>query len=303
MENTIPNAEEIMETVESAIGSAGEVLSGLAAYIPSQEELAALIPTQVDFLHMLKFVVLFALVALLGSFAGRVAFGKRSSLNHAVSSGMGIIFMAIVTALIYTFDPYSLSQYLSPLPYVAFTGDYMVLFSFLGSDFPTICSEVLSMVILAFLVNLLDTFVPKGNSVLGWYLLRFLTVVLAMVAHIIATWAIASYVPVSLATWAPVILLGILLVMLLMGVLNIVLGAFLTVVNPFLGAVYAFFFSNIIGKQISKAVLTTVLLTVLAIVLEYLGYTMLYIAGAALGTYTPLLIVLLALWYLIGHIL
>ena len=99
------------------------------------------------------------------------------------------------------------------------------------------------------------------------------------------------------------ILLGILIAMLLLGVLNVILGAVLTVVNPFLGAVYAFFFSNVIGKQLSKAVVTTVVLTVLAVVLEYLGYTVLYIAGPALGTYTPLLIVLLALWYLIGHIL
>lgn len=303
MEYTLPNPEDIMETVGSAIDSAGEVISGLSAYIPTQEELAAFIPTEVDFLHMLKFVALFALISLLGGFFGRVAFGKRSNLNHAVSSAMGILFMAIITALIYIFDPYSLSQYLSPLPYVAYTGDYMVLFSFLGSDLPTICSEVLSMVILAFLVNLLDTFIPKGERVVTWYLLRFLTVLLAMAAHIAATWAIATYVPVSLATWAPVILLGVLLATMLMGVLNVILGAFLTVVSPFLGAMYAFFFSNIIGKQISKAVLTTILLTALAIVLEYFGYTVLYIAGAALGTYTPLLIVLLALWYLIGHIL
>ena len=216
---------------------------------------------------------------------------------------MGIIFMAIVTALIYTFDPYSLSQYLSPLPYVAFTGDYMVLFSFLGSDLPTICAEVLSMVILAFLVNLLDTIIPEGEKALSWYLLRFLTVVLAMVAHVVATWAIATFVPVSLVTWAPVILLCILIAMLFMGVLNLILGTALMTVNPILGAIYAFFFSNVIGKQITKAVLTTMILTVLAIVLEYFGYTVLYIAGAALGTYTPLLIVLLALWYLIGHIL
>ena len=303
METTIPSTEEILDAVDSVIDSATEVISGLATYIPSPEELAAYIPTQVDFMHMLKFVCLFAAVALLGGFVGRAAFGKRSSLNHAVSSAMGIVFMVIVSALVYIFDPYDLSQYLSPLPYVAFTEEYLVLFSFTGHGFAAICSEVLSMVILAFLVNLLDTFIPKGKSILGWYLLRFITVLLAMAAHILATWAIATYVPVSLATYAPVILLGILIAMLLLGVLNVILGAVLTVVNPFLGAVYAFFFSNVIGKQLSKAVVTTVVLTVLAVVLEYLGYTVLYIAGPALGTYTPLLIVLLALWYLIGHIL
>lgn len=303
MENTISNAEEILETVESAIDSASEVISGLAQYIPTQEELAAYIPAELDFLHMLKFVALFALVGLLSGFVGRVAFGKRSGLNHAVSSAMGILFMVVVTALVYVFNPYSLAQYLSPLPYVGFTGEYLVLFSFFGGDFAAICSEVLSMVILAFLVNLLDTFIPKGKKVVSWYLLRFLTVLLAMAAHILVTWAIAAFVPVSLATYAPVILLGLLVVMLLLGVLNVILGAVLTVVNPFFGAVYAFFFSNIIGKQLTKAVVTTLLLTALAVVLEYLGYTVLCIAGVAWGAYLPLLIVLLGLWYLIGHIL
>lgn len=303
MENTLTGAEEILETVESVISSAEEVISGLTAYIPTQEQLSAYIPTEVDFLQMLKFAGLFAALALLGGLVGRVAFGKRSSLNHAVSSAMGIVFMAIVTALIYTFDPYQLSQYLSPLPYVGFTGEYMVLFSFFCGDFAAICSEILSMVILAFLVNLLDTLIPKGKGVIGWYLLRFITVALAMVAHIIATWAIASFVPISLATYAPVILLGLLVVMMLLGVLNVVLGAVLTVVNPIFGAIYAFFFSNAIGKQLTKAVITTLVLTGLTVALEYFGFAVLYIAGPALGTYVPLLIVLLVLWYLIGHLL
>ena len=159
------------------------------------------------------------------------------------------------------------------------------------------------MVILAFLVNLLDTLIPKGKGVIGWYLLRFITVALAMIAHITVTWVIATYVPVSLATYAPVILLGLLITMLLLGVLNLILGAVLTVVNPILGGIYAFFFSNMIGKQLTKAVVTTIVLTAMTVALEYFGYTLLYIAGPALGTYTPLLVVLLVLWYITGHIL
>ena len=303
METTIPNAEEILENVESAIASAGETISALASYIPSQEELAAYIPAEIDFLGMMKFVAIFAVVSLLGGFVGRAAFGKRSSLNHAFSSAMGILFVVVVSALIYTFDPYELAQFLSPLPYVGFRGEYLVLYSFLDGNIPGICAEVLSMVILAFLVNLLDTLIPKGESTVTWYLLRFVTVILAMVGHVLVSWAIRAYVPISLATYAPIILLGLLLVTLLLGVLNVILGAVLTVVNPFLGAIYAFFFSNLVGKQLTKAVVTTLLLTALAVALEYFGYTVLCIAGAAWGAYLPLLIVLLVLWYLIGHIL
>lgn len=280
-----------------------DIISGLSSYLPTQEELAAYIPAQVDWLQMLKFMGIFAGISLICGFLARAIFGKRSSLNHSVSSAMGILFMVIVAALIVTFDPYSLAQYLSPLPYVSFSGDYLVLFSFLGGDFAAICSEVLSMVILAFLVNLLDSLLPKGKSVIGWYLWRFFTVLLAMVLHILVSWAIATFVPVELATYAPVILLGILAIMLLLGVLNVLLGAVLTAVNPIFGVMYAFFFDNLIGRQLSKAVWTTILLTALAVVLEYLGYTVLSIAGAFSLTCLPLLAVLLGLWYLLGQVL
>lgn len=280
-----------------------EIISGLASYLPTQEELASYIPAEVDWLHMLKFLAIYAGIGLLSGLFGRAVFGKRSSLNHAVSSSMGILFMVIVSALVYTFNPYRLAQYLSPLPYVSFSGDYLVLFSFLSSDFRGICSEVLSMVILAFLVNLLDTLLPRGKGVITWYLWRFFTVILAMVLHILVCWAIQTFVPVSLATYAPVILLGILLAMLLLGVLNVLLGAVLTAVNPLFGAMYAFFFDNLVGKQLAKAVLTTLLLTALAVALEYWGYALLCIGGTFWVTCLPLLAVLLALWYLLGQVL
>lgn len=280
-----------------------DFISGLTSYLPTQEELASYIPAQVDWMQMLKFLAIYAGAVLLSGFFGRAVFGKRSSLNHAVSSSMGIAFMVVVSALVYTFNPYSLAQYLSPLPYVSFSGEYLVLFSFLSGDFAAICAEVLSMVILAFLVNLLDTLLPKGKGVITWYLWRFFTVILAMVLHIFVCWAISTFLPTGLGTYAPVILLGILLAMLVLGVLNVLLGAVLTAVNPFFGVMYAFFFDNMVGKQLSKAVLTTLLLTVLAVVLEYLGYTLLCIAGTFWVTCLPLLVVLLALWYLLGQVL
>lgn len=295
--------DNILESVEDIASSAGDALSALASYLPTQEELAAYIPAQVDWLHMLRFLAIFAAATLLAGVVGRAVFGKRSGLNHAVSSAMGILFMVVISVLVYLFNPYGLARFLSPMPYVSFTGDYLVLFSFWSGDFTAICSEVLSMVILAFLVNLLDTLIPKGSGVVSWYLLRLLTVVLSMGLHFVTCWLIASYVPISLATYAPVILLGLLLLMMLLGVLNLVLGVLLTAVNPIFGGLYAFFFNNLIGKQLSKAVVTTLLLTALAMVLEYLGYTVLWITGGFWVTCLPLLLLLAVLWYLLGHVL
>lgn len=303
MENTLSTIESAITSVQETIEAAEQTISAFKNYLPSTEELAELVPADVEPMSMLKFIGIFAAVSILVSLLGRVIFGKRSNLNHSLSSAMGIFFILAVSTLIYVFDPRSLAQYLSPLPYVAFSGDYLVLFSFTGNGFASICDEVLSMIILAFLVNLLDTFIPKGKNVLTWYLFRFLTVLLAMGLHYAVTWASNTYLPGVLVTYAPVILLVLLVLAVLMGLLNVVLSLALTVVNPIFGALYAFFFSTLVGKQLTKAICTTFVLTAVVVALDYFGYTMLCIAGSALAAYIPLLIVLLILWYLIGHLL
>ena len=70
-----------------------------------------------------------------------------------------------------------------------------------------------------------------------------------------------------------------------------------------MAVLYNFFFANIIGKQLSKAILTTALLTALVCLLNYLQISTVYIASAALAAYLPLLIIILVLWYVIGHLL
>lgn len=303
MENTLSTIESAITSVQETITVAEQTISAFKNYLPSTQELAELVPANVEPLSMLKFIGIFAAISILVSLLGRVIFGKRSSLNHALSSAMGIFFILAITTVIYVFDPRSLAQYLSPLPYVAYSGDHLILFSFTGSNFATICEELLSMIILAFLVNLLDTFIPKGKNVFTWYLLRFLTVLLAMGLHYGVTWASNAYLPGVLVTYAPVILLGLLVLTVLLGLLNVVLSLVLTVVNPIFGALYAFFFSTLVGKQLTKAICTTFVLTAVVAALGYFGCTMLCIAGSALAAYIPLLIVLLILWYVIGHVL
>ena len=255
-----------------------------------------------EFLNILKYIGAFACIVLIISFLGRITMGKRSSLNHAISSSMGILCMYVLTIVIYTFNPYQLGTFLSPLPYITLSGNHLSLFSFAGAQLHTISYQILSMIILAFLVNLLDTWIPAGSKVAGWYGYRFLTVALSMVLHYCVTWAFHNYMPGTLAAYAPIILLGILGALLFLGFLNIVLSLVLTVVNPIIGALYTFFFSNLLGKQITKAVITTIILSAVTVVLNYLGYTVIAISPEALITYIPLIPTLLILWYVIGHI-
>lgn len=261
------------------------------------------LPANIDIVSMMKFIGVFAFAVLFIGLLGRVVLGKMSSLNHSVSSAMGILFIYALTIVIYTFDPYALSKYLAPLPFVNFSGDTLYIFSFADAEMTTICREVLSMLILAFLVNLLDTWIPKGNKATVWFSFRMMTVLLAMVLHYFVKWAFNAFLPGVLVTYAPTILLCILGAMLFLGLANVILSLVLTVVNPLIGALYTFFFSNVVGKQITKAVFTTIILSAVVIALNYFGYAAISISASVLGNYIPLIAVLLILWYLIGHVL
>ena len=283
-------------------------LSTIASYIPEEVDSAlqtvgAMIPAEMDFLTVMQFLLFFSAAALVLGVLSRMVLGKRSSLNHSLSSAMAVLFLYALTVIIYTFKPWNLSQLLSPLPFVSFHEDYLKVFIFHHADFTALCTELLWLIILAFLVNLLDTFIPKGKGVFSWFILRFFTIVLAMLLHMLVHWAFNTYLPDALVTYAPTILLCLLGAMLLMGLLNLILSVVLTVVNPIFGAIYTFFFSNIVGKQLTKAVFSSLVVLLVIFLMDRFGYTAIAINAPALLTYFPAGAVLLVLWYLIGHIL
>lgn len=285
-----------------------DVLSTLSRYLPQQltdavTGLRDAVPAQIDLAVTAKFLLFFVAASLILGVMGRVCLGKRSSLNRSLSSAVGILAIYAMSVILYTYKPWSLDALVSPLPFVRFAGEYLVIIPFQGTAFPALCSEILSLVILAFLVNLLDTFMPQGGSALGWYFLRFATVVLGMLLQLMANYAFQTYLPNVLVTYAPAILLVLLAAMLLMGLLNLLLSVVLTAVNPIFGAMYAFFFGNAVGKQLSKAIFTTGIICCVFFLLDYFGYTVISISAASLMTYIPLALVLLILWFLIGHLL
>ncbi len=301
--------ESALATIETILPEQlDQVFQYASAYIP--EDLGKIIrhashymPTELELTNTLEFMLYFSAASLILGVLGRLVLGKRSSLNHSLSSAMAILLIYALTIVVYTFKPWNLELFLSPLPFVTFAGDYLILLPIHDAAFPALCSEILSMVILAFLINLLDTFVPKGESMLGWYLLRILTVLLCMALHFGVCWGFETFLPEVLVTYAPMILLFLLVFMVFSGVISLALGLFLTLSSPFLGAMYTFFFSNIVGKQVSKAIFTTVILCTIVYLMGIFGYTIIAITASALMTYIPLVLLLMLLWYLIGHIL
>lgn len=239
--------------------------------------------------------------SLILALVGRFIFGKRSTLCRAISSAIGILFIYAITVVLADAGE-QFQRFLAPLPFVTFSGDSMILFSF-QADYTVICSQILSMIILAFLMNLADSWLPVGKKLFGWILFRCLSLIIALVLHLIVTGLLTTLLPEGLITYAPVILLGILVLMLLTGCLKFLVGLVLTTVNPLVAALYTFFFASLVGKQITKAVLTTAIMAGLILLLQELGVAAISIASAALVAYIPLLILLLALWYIIGKLL
>lgn len=240
-------------------------------------------------------------VLVLGLF-GRILLGKRSNLNHALSSTVGILAVYILGIFLYGSSS-ALSGLLASLPFVAVQDDNLVLFVFQTANRTDICAVLVRMIVLAFLVNLIDTLLPKGKNFFLWLLLRLITVLFAVFCQGVIVWASETYLPETFLSLAPMILIGILVALLLLGGLKLLVGIALATVNPIIGALYTFFFSSLVGRQLSKAVLTTLMLSALVYALTHFGYCVISFVGLSVVTFLPLILILLALWYIINQIL
>lgn len=252
-----------------------------------------------DILSLLKLGAIFFLVILIFSLFGRMIFGKKSALNTAVCSAIGILFIYLLTAIFHSLGA-RFDALVAPLPFVSISGTTMVLFSF-QADYTVVCAEIASMIVLCFLINLSNGWLPKGKQFLGWLFFRCLGVVIAYMMHLLLVWLFNTYLPEGIVTYAPTILLTVLVLMILTGALKFLIGAVISATNPLLGAMYTFFFANVVGKQITRAVLTTALLAGLVWLMNYLGCGVISIASGAMVLYVPYIIVLVAAWYIISN--
>ena len=265
--------------------------------------LASLLPQSINFKSLAMIAACFLGALLLIGLLIRLFFGKDSPINHALSACLGIVMIYAVSIGIYTFQPGNLSQILSPLPFVTFSGDTLRLFAFHGASFPEICTQVLSMVILAFLVNMMGGFFKPQTKILLWLMSRVTAVIMAMLAHYLCHVVLLLIFPNALRSYAPMILLCILVFMLSLGFLKTILGLLLAAVNPVIGALYGFFFASKLGKQLTQAVFTAAIMSALVYLLGILDYGVISIAGGSILGWCPLLAAILLIWYLIGCIL
>lgn len=234
-------------------------------------------------------------------FVFRLFFGANCAVNHAISGFLGVLFVYATTVVVYTLRPWNLTQYLSPLPFAIFRNDILIITSSACSTLPLLCSQLLSLVILCFIIHLLNTILPNGNSFLGWVIFQFVGIGLAIVLNLATNWALNTFLPDVIADSAPVVLIAVLGVAILISLFNPLLCILFTVANPVIGLLYTFFFSNTIGKNLTRAVLSAAIICGLFYLMEYLGFSVIDITGKALLTYAPFAAALLGIWFVFDY--
>lgn len=249
-----------------------------------------------------KFLGLLSLGVLVLSSLTRFLLGKGNQINLAITAAMEILCLYVINIVICAIGlDYKL--FLSPLPFVSIAQDYLFLFPVLSADIHVICSHLLRLLIIAFLVNLIGGLIPQGQNLLTWTLLRLITVVFSVAALYGTDMLLNTYLPQGFAEYAPTILMISLAALIALGSLKVFVGAALAFLDPIIGALYTFFFSNIIGRALARAMLSTLLIGGLLAILNWLGIGVLHITASALTGYIPLLAVVVLLWYFVGRVL
>ena len=256
----------------------------------------------VDWLYLLKVAVLMSLaVCLLGTIL-RLIFGRRSSVTRAVSASISIALVYLLSILIYVLLP-ELRSILPALPFISVSGEAFYLWDIAELSGSVLYGGLLRLFILAFLVNLLESLLPHGKKLISWYFLRCLTVLAALCAYGAICWLVDAFVPQVFTAWSQAIVIILWAAIALIGLTRLLLTLILTVVNPIIAGLYAFFFSNIIGKQLTKSILTTAVIVLLIAALQQFGLNGFVFSDFSLLSCGPVCIIAFVCLFLFGKFL
>ncbi len=244
-------------------------------------------------------IVMAGILIIGGTF--RMCLGKGSVVNGAVSSAISIFNLYVISILLYSFGG-RFQLLFSPLPFVEITSGTVRIFPILQASFQEICREILSMLVLAYLMNLLENWLPKGEKPGGWFCFKALALLLALSLNYCISLLLNNVLPAHVLNSGPVTLLMLVMFSFMLAVMKIIVKG-LAFLNPTLAIFHKFFFSQLLGKQLYKALLTTGALTTVVVMLNRLSITSITIGSVAFLTYLPVILLAILLWYLLAKVL
>ncbi len=251
--------------------------------------------------HWALFAAIFLFGILLISTLFRFLFGKKAQIQIAVSSALEIFVVYIIAIVVCTLGA-SWSGFFTSLPLVSIADQHLYFYPVLNSDFTLLCSQLLHLLTIAFVVNLVSSVISHTKHLWSRLLLRLLVVAIAIGAIYGLNILLNNFIPQDFTQHAPKVLLLVLAALILLGSMRLLVGTAIAFVSPILGVLYTFFFSNIIGRALSRAILTTALLTGLVIALNALGIYWIPISTSGLLLCLPMLLVGMLVWFLISHL-
>lgn len=251
------------------------------------------------------FLILVCLFVLVLRFILNHFFGKPAHMRRALSVSMNILLIYCIFMVCYVFNPLGIQDYLGRLhlPYIKFEEDKLLFLFSIHNTFPELCTQILGMVFLAFIVSQVFEFVPGNLTPLGMRTYRFIATLFSIGVYYGACRVVAkviSYIPEKLLPFLPIALLGAFTLLFILGWMKRIMVKMLVLVNPTFDGLAGFFFNNRFGKHLTRAMYATFFLTLLAVGLEWAlirEFTMTP-AGLLDGIYA--FICLLILWTLVG---
>lgn len=254
----------------------------------------------VDMLTSLGFIIAIVFIA---AVLIRIIHKKASKYNHALASAMAILFTYLSLIVLHDIVPSITGPALKMLPLIEFNGKTISLFTFSMEHFADGCTEFLYVFILSFILIGLDDMIPDARNALSWIILQFVIASIALVAYYIVLKCIDTFAPNILDSYAPMILVCILLFMIFLGLLKVLFSLMLVAVSPLLGAVSTFFSTTNLGQALGKAVMCSLVLVVVCAYLQNLGLTSVAIGDLNFLVCALPMAVLLGLWFVVGYVL
>lgn len=251
-----------------------------------------------DILPFLQGLLAFSAIAFILGILMRLIMGKGTDLNKSVSSALGILIIYVVCILISINTQGEV--FFAALPYIDVVGDGLTILKLAGTGVNVLCTELVKMIILSFIVGIVEDIVPNANRSFWGFLLKIAAIGLCLFAYNAAINYLTVNFPEFFAV-SNVVLLILAIAFLATTVFRWIVGGLLGLtVNPIVGAIYGFAAKTLVGKKLFQSILTTIIMLLVVYVINLSGNTTIVIAAESMVAFLPSLALLIVVWFLFG---
>jgi len=233
----------------------------------------------------------------------RLISGKNGSAVKSIAAVMGILILYCLRVALARVDS-ALVNYFVQLPFVQISSDSVQIFSLGETSQAAVYVELVNLILLVFLFHLFETLLPLGKNLFSWLFFRYISVGGAYGIYSAALLLFTGFLPNFIKTFAPIILLGLLILLLAVTVFKWLFGLILGITtSPVIGGIYTFFISNIVGKQLTKSAFTSAALFLLVYLCHRYSITVLTLNQPLGVILIPVVVLLLCIWFVINKVL